>query len=246
MNYKLFLDETGDHGLTYIDDNFPLFLLCGCIISEEELRILELRISKLKQDLFGSTEVILHSRDIRKCEGAFQILFDLDIKARFYTEINKILSESNYQLIGAAVNKEKHIKRYGKNASEPYCLSLSFILEKLMLFLDSMGSNTKVGILVEKRGRKEDQQLLSHFNSVKDLGTYYVTPSRFSDKIEHFSFHSKRENIAGLQIADLCAYPMARHVLSPKEPYIPFKVIENHIYKGNQGEYMGWGLKVFP
>lgn len=246
MNYNLFLDETGDHGLTYIDDNFPLFLLCGCIISEKELCVIESRINNLKQSLFGSTEVILHSRDIRKCEGVFQVLFDLDIKEKFYAEINKILSESNYHLIGAAIDKKKHIMRYGKTASDPYCLSLSFILERLIFFLDSMETNSKTNILVEKRGKKEDQQLLSHFNSIKDQGTYYVSPARFNNRIGHFSFHGKRENILGLQVSDLCAYPMARHILSPKEPYIPFKVIEGHIYKAKKDAYMGWGLKVFP
>ena len=35
MNYYCFLDETGDHGLSFVDKNFPLFLLCGCITKED-------------------------------------------------------------------------------------------------------------------------------------------------------------------------------------------------------------------
>ncbi|KKR97374.1 MAG: hypothetical protein UU48_C0017G0010 [Candidatus Uhrbacteria bacterium GW2011_GWF2_41_16] len=35
--YYFFLDETGNHGLTYVDPNFPLFLLCGCLFNENEL-----------------------------------------------------------------------------------------------------------------------------------------------------------------------------------------------------------------
>ena len=35
MKYFLFLDESGDHGLSRIDENFPIFLLCGILISEE-------------------------------------------------------------------------------------------------------------------------------------------------------------------------------------------------------------------
>ena len=34
--------------------------------------------------------------------------------------------------------------------------------------------------------------------------------------------------------------------LNPKEPYIPFKVIEGKIHCDNRGKYMGWGLKLFP
>ena len=88
--------------------------------------------------------------------------------------------------------------------------------------------------------------LLSHFNSILSRGTFYVSPDRLKNKIKNFSFYSKRGNIIGLQIADLCAYPLARHLLNPKEPYIPFNIIENKIYCDEKGQYEGWGLKLFP
>ena len=56
----------------------------------------------------------------------------------------------------------------------------------------------------------------------------------------------KRDNDIGLQVADLCAYPLARHVLNSKEPYIPFKVIEEKLRRGFDGKVDGYGLKVFP
>lgn len=247
MEYYLYLDETGDHGLSFIDQNYPLFLLCGCVVSLENLSTLEKKINDLKLKYFHTTEVVLHSRDIRKCEGAFQVLFNLSIKKQFYEDMNEILGHSNYSLVGSAVHKERHIKRYGKWASNPYTLSLSFILERIIFFLNSIGTANTVQILAEKRGRKEDSQLLSHFNSVLDSGTYYVSSARLKKNIKSFRFHHKRENIIGLQIADLCAYPIARHILNPKEPYIPFEIIENKIYADvKTGRKKGWGLKVFP
>jgi hypothetical protein len=48
------------------------------------------------------------------------------------------------------------------------------------------------------------------------------------------------------EIADLCAYPLARNTLNPEEPYVPFDIIKNKIYTNDKGEYVGWGLKVFP
>jgi hypothetical protein len=188
----------------------------------------------------------LHSRKIRKCENAFQILFDLDLKAGFYKDLNQILEEGEFLIIGAGINKEEHIKKYGKSASDPYSLALSFIIERLVFCLDKIGPVSTVNILVEERGKKEDQQLLSHFNSTMDMGTYYVSSERLKKKITKFGFHSKRENIIGLQIADLCAYPLARSILNPDEPYIPFDVIKNKVYSNKIGEYDGWGLKVFP
>ncbi|OGV98437.1 MAG: hypothetical protein A3I04_03060 [Nitrospinae bacterium RIFCSPLOWO2_02_FULL_39_110] len=111
MKYYFFLDETGDHGLNYVDKNFPLFLLCGCLIKEDSLREMEGKVSAFKQKYFKTNGVILHSRDIRKCEGAFQILFDLGLKAMFYDDLNSILKDGEYLIIGAAVDKEEYIKR---------------------------------------------------------------------------------------------------------------------------------------
>ncbi len=246
MSHFLFLDEAGDHGLSFVDKNFPLFLLCGCVIEQKCLKEIKSRIDSFKQKYFRTMQVILHSRDIRKCEGVFQILFDLKLKEQFYKDLNLILKESNYCLLGSGIQKEKHIKKYGKGAKDPYTLSLSFVIERLIFYLDTLNEQAHVKIIAEQRGKREDRMLLSYFNSVMDRGTYYVTPARLKQKIRGFSFHNKHDNITGLQIADLCAYPMARHLLYPKEPYIPFTIIEKKIYHDKNGKYMGWGLKVFP
>lgn len=244
--YFFYLDETGDHGLSFIDVNFPLFLLCGCLIRKDCLEETERKIDLFKQRFFKTKNVILHSRDIRKCEGAFQILFNIDIKKQFYEQLNNILSDSPYTLFGSGIDKQKHIKIYGKDANDPYALSLSFLIERVIFYLDRLPGNSKVRIVAEQRGRKEDKALLAHYNSIIDQGTYFLTPERLKEKIEAFNFRNKHENITGLQIADLCAYPMARHILHPKEPYIPFDVIKGKIYKDKKGRYIGRGLKIFP
>lgn len=246
LNYHFFLDETGDHGLSFIDRNFPLFLLCGCIIDQDNLEKIEREINNFKERHFNTTRVILHSRDIRKCEGAFQILFDLNVKKGFYEDLNRILKESQYCLIGSAIHKEEHIKRYGKRASDPYALSLSFLIERVLFYLNRKSDNYKVEIVAEERGKREDKELLSHFNSVMDQGTYYIDSIQLKQRIKRLRFHNKRDNIIGLQVADLCAYPLARHVLNPKEPYIPFEVIKEKIDCDDKGKYLGWGLKIFP
>lgn len=243
--YYFFLDETGDHGLGFIDKNFPLFLLAGCLFEETAYQKISNDINKLKKEFWRTTDVILHSRDIRKCDGAFQILFDLELKRRFYERLNGIISESNFTIIAVAINKEKHIRKYGKRASDPYSICLSYILERLVFCTDENNAN-KVIITIERRGKREDNQLLSHYNSIIDGGTYHVTSERFRQRIEDFIMRFKRDNDIGLQISDLCAYPLARHVLNSGEPYIPFKIIESKLRRGNNGKIDGYGLKVFP
>lgn len=244
--HRFFLDETGDHGLTFIDEQFPIFLLQGVLFSEVEYQRICEAIRALKQEFFGAEGVILHSRDIRKCEGAFQVLFDLELKQRFYSALNKILAEVEYTIIAVAIDKKRHIQKYGKTAQNPYTICLSFMMERLIFTLDSVPGDATVAIDIEKRGRKEDAELLAHYNSIIDRGTYHVESARFKSRIADFMMQSKRENEIGLQIADLCAYPVARHVLNAEEPYIPFEIIKSKLRHNGSGEVEGYGLKVFP
>lgn len=244
--YHLFLDETGDHGLSFIDKNFPLFLLAGCLFENTELIKAEEEINDFKKEFFGTTEVILHSRSIRKCEGHFQILFDLEVKRKFYEQLNKIISKAKFIIIGSGVNKEKHIKKYGKGAEDPYSLSLSFIVERLIFCIDKQGADAIVDIKIEKRGKAEDKLLLNQYNKILDKGTYYVSSERLKNKINNFESFFKKDNIVGLQIADLCAYSLARHILYPKQPYPPLDIIKSKVYRDRQGNFIGYGLKIFP
>ena len=89
MKYYLFLDECGDQNLANFEPTFPLFTLCGIIISEKSYKIMENKVLALKQKFWKNYDIILHSRDIRKYEKGFQILFDAEIKKSFYEDIKK-------------------------------------------------------------------------------------------------------------------------------------------------------------
>ncbi len=246
MNYYLFLDESGDHSLSNIDDNFPLFLLCGCLIREDKLTDIESSVKNFKNDFFGTHEVVLHSREIRRHEGSFQILFDLERKGKFYQDWNQIVSSGDFTIIGSGIDKIRHIRKYGRVANNPYSLSLSFIMERLIFCLDRKDKNARIYLIVERRGKKEDKSLLAHYNSIMDSGTYYVSKQRLQKTIAGLKFKSKRENLIGLQLSDLCAYPLARYLLNPKAPYVPFDVIKGKIYCDRRGRFLGYGLKIFP
>ena len=70
MSYVLFLDESGDHQLKTINKNFPVFCLAGCVFESEYYKtIVRPRVEEFKMSIWGHTDVILHSREIRKQEG---------------------------------------------------------------------------------------------------------------------------------------------------------------------------------
>ena len=128
MKYFLFLDESGDHGLGNIDPGFPVFVLCGIISSENSYTQIKKEMNALKQDLWKNKNVIFHSRDIRKCNDEFKILFDLKIKEEFYNRINSIVQNSDYSILSSGIQKKKYIHRYGKLSNDVYELALSFIV----------------------------------------------------------------------------------------------------------------------
>ncbi|HDQ88699.1 MAG TPA: DUF3800 domain-containing protein [candidate division WWE3 bacterium] len=136
--------------------------------------------------------------------------------------------------------------KYGKLADDPYEISLTFVLERVLYELDSRESTEITDIVIESRGKREDQTLAQRYNELLYKGSSQVSSNRFVSRFnQEIFFKRKSENDIGLQIADLCAYPVARHVLYPTVPYPSFEVIEPKFRKGPKG-INGHGLKIFP
>jgi len=244
MQYLLFLDESGDHGLNNIDPQYPVFVLCGIILPETSYQLLQSEVANIKQKFWGNKKVIFHSRDIRKCENEFTILFDNEIKGNFYKAVNNIISKSDYTIITSAIQKENYIKRYGRLSDDVYEIALSFVLERAIFYLDDIREEKKsLQIVIEQRGKKEDQKLSQHFNTLLARGTGYVNATRIWNYGINISFQKKKDDIVGLQVADLIAYPIARYVLDYERANPAFEIFQNKFYSKKGKRY---GLKIFP
>lgn len=243
MKYFLFLDESGDHGLAKFDPDFPVFLLCGVLVSEEDYEVIRQKVNALKQSIWGNKEVIFHSRDIRKCEKEFQKLFDLEIKKFFYDELNKIVSASNYNIIASAIQKEKFVQKFGKLQDDIYEIALSFVIEQAIVVLQSINPGAELSIVIERRGKKEDKQLDDHFQKIQAVGTGILSCAQVNQFKLSFTFRNKKENINGLQLADLVAYPIARSIIEPNRANPAFEVLESKIFKANGNIE---GLRIYP
>lgn len=239
----LFIDESGDHGLTMVDLDFPVFLLSGVLIIEEDYETIRQSINTLKHSIWGNKEVIFHSRDIRKCEKEFQKLFDLELKAKFYEELNKIIANSPYTIIASAIQKDRFIEQFGKLQDDVYEVALSFVIEQAVMALKKSETDNALSIVIEKRGRKEDKQLDDHFQRLLGKGTGKLTAEEIAEHHPTFTFKNKKENINGLQLADLVAYPIARYVIEPNRANPSFEVLEPKIYRTDGGLD---GLRIYP
>jgi hypothetical protein len=98
-------------------------------------------------------------------------------------------------------------------------------------------------IIIEKRGQKEDKKLDEHFQRLLARGTGYVSADRLMALNMKIEFVDKKENINGLQMADLLAYPIARYVIDKDRANPAFEQLEPKFYKKGGKRY---GLKVFP
>ena len=241
--YYLYIDECGDQNLRNYNPTFPVFTLCGVLVSRDSKRELEADFKALKTEFWGNEDVIIHSREIRRCKNEFINLLDPEIKNRFYERVNEILSQNNvYVVVACTILKEPFIRLFS-NAEYVYGLSLSYLIERSIFCVDDNHKSASIDIVFEKRGKIEDKSLTKFYNGLRVTGTKWVKPERLQSRISAFTSRAKKENIIGLQIADLIAYPIARKVLNPDAPNPAFDIVKPSIYSSH-GAMLGF--KVIP
>jgi len=243
-SHYLFLDESGDHGLTSINENSSIFLLCGVLFHSEAYDSFSNELDTIKTNFWNSTQVVFHSRDIRKCNKEFAILLDYNVKAKFYESLNNCIQKGTYTAFATAIRKDEYIRRFGKLSNDVYELSLSFIIERAIFRLDELPTmGKKMAIILEQRGKKEDLKLREHFQRLKARGTGFVSSTRLNEYGLTIHFRSKSQNVNGLQLADLLAYPCATKARDPQRPNPAFEIFEDKIYAKGRKYY---GFKVYP
>lgn len=243
QKFYLYIDECGDHQLEKFNPNFPIFTVCGILVSGEKLEALESSVRSFKRKFFEDDSVIIHSRDIRKQEKAYSILQFPEVKQNFYKGINAILGQNDaYVIICCSILKEPFIQRFSRG-EDVYGLSLKYLIERAIFCMDDNTSDGVLDIFIERRGVVQDRALLNYYNRLRALGTKWVTPERLVDRLGRFIFSYKKDNVIGLQLADLCAYPITRHVLDPKATNPAYDIIKDKIYT-----YKGavLGMKIIP
>lgn len=236
--YYLYLDECGDRNLVSFDNSFPIFTLCGVLVSENNLPQFEEEINAIKRYFWNDETVIFHSREIRKHQKRFINFNDSTIKEDFYNRLNTLLSQKGvYVIVCCAVPKLPCIEKHG-NEIDIYGIALSYVLQRSIFYLDEVEPSGKLRIVVEKRGKKEDRNLRDYYNRMLEKGVKYCPEERLKQHIHDFNFSAKSENINGLQIADLIAYPISHYVLYPEKCNPAFDIIAPNIYV-SEGRRLG-------
>jgi len=108
---------------------------------------------------------------------------------------------------------------------------------------DIFQQDKKLTIVIERRGKNEDRKLNTHFQKLLSRGTGYVNAERLKALDLKIEFRYKKQNVNGLQLADLIAYPIARYVIDKNRANPAYELIESKIYSKNGKRY---GLKIYP
>lgn len=245
-DYVVYVDESGDHSMVAIDDNYPVFVLSFCIFQKSYYtRSVITALESFKFSEFGHDIVILHERDIRKEIGQFRFSGASE-KNQFIEALSHIIEASKFILVASVIDKRR-MREAGETASNPYHVALKFCLEQLREFLSEKNQLTQTThVVVECRGKKEDAELELEFRRICDGANRFGTSLPFS-----VVFADKKANSSGLQLADLVARPIGLSVVRPDQPNRAFDILrKKFLCRGGRStagqEYEGVGYMIYP
>lgn len=259
--YRIYIDETGNHDLTHADDPNQRFLaLTGVILeSEYNTSVFQPDLEAIKRQFFKhdpDTPVIFHRKEIVNRRPPFESLRDADVEARFNQAILNGLERWQYKAITVVIDKKAHRDQYAVWHYHPYHYCLAVMLERFVLFLRQ--GNHRGDVMVESRGRVEDEKLKDSFQRLYFNGTDFVPAERWQERITsaELKVKPKTANIAGLQLADLIAHPSRREILldytliTDNRDTFGDKICAilraNKYLRSRSGQIPGYGKKLLP
>lgn len=241
----VFIDESGDHNLDLnnSDNQYNVFVLVAiCFKNQECYKKFDMEFKLLKKIFFGTDQFILHTSEItrpNKSRNELNLKFNnANFRQKFYTAINDIIEKTNFTIIPRAIDKTKFIDKYNDIPPDPYLFSFDYILNRI--FFDTP-RRSKIMIYPEERCLAENQRLMTLYERVSKIGTKFISAREIRKRISKFELVSKNQNFSGLELADLIASPIGRHIIGkkPKPGHeVSYAVIKEKFRQGK--------LEIFP
>ena len=220
--HRLYLDEAGDHTYKDLDYVSHRYLgLLGCILERDsDYQKADAELKEFKKEFWPTPDpdrpVIFHREDMVYCKGYFRIFKDADIRKKFDQKLIEFLNRQKFVVINVVLDKKEHVTRY-KYPINPYQYCLTAMLERYCGWLKMKGSLGDV--MAESRGGTEDRQIKGVYRNIYEKGTNQRTDPKFFNGVltsREIKIKPKIANIAGLQIADILAYPLKEKIFYSK------------------------------
>lgn len=152
----------------------------------------------------------------------------------FLEDLSNVIQKTNFKIISIHIDLKKLIEK--KMEMEVYEYAFNRLIGK---FYEELKTDQKGIIVLEARGKKEDRHL--HKYAVEMIEKTYQS------KIKGIYFNSKWNKeksitYSGLELANLCTYPIYKNVRDGKEDFA-FKILKSKIidYIENKEK-----VKIFP
>jgi hypothetical protein len=223
------VDESGDHTLQLADnDNHRYLGLLGLWFETgDPYRCFARELDALKEEIFGphpdDDPICLHRKDIVERRGIFGRLRDRELNACFERGLIDLIGRARFHLACVVLDKLEHGDRLRRERSHPYHDCLAALIERYACWLDFQ--ELRGDVMAESRGSKEDQQLQLEFRRILENGTRFLPPALFRSTLTSVKIKLKKKEhaVAGLQLADLLAYPFKRELVARKRGAEPPK-----------------------
>ena len=216
----MYVDESGDHVMDPSKWSSPdarYLGLTGVVIASDTYRTqTHPQFEALKQEFFPhdpDEPLVLVRNQIVGKRNLYQILRDPEVATHWEARIIRFFEFHVSQIITVVLDKEAFLQSSQIHDLGPYSYCLTALTERYGQWLNEVGGTGDV--LTESRGRGEDRRLKEDFRRfmTADADPGNEQESLRSITSSQVKLNLKTDNITGLQLADLLAYPQKRGIL---------------------------------
>jgi len=260
MKYRMYVDEVGNSDLRASRDPNHRYLSLTGVVCELDYVVTHVfpAVEQLKRTHFGAhpdEPIILHRKEVMQRKPPFDKLKDPTVDAAFTGDLTSMFASLNYVVFTAVIDKLEYVERYKVWRYDPYHYCLAVIVERFVQWVERQ--NAVGDVMAESRGGGEDMRLKTAFTEMYRDGTEYVKPGIIQARLtsKELKVSPKAQNVAGLQLADLIAYPSYRATLCRRQGKpLPedmngtvATILEASKYdRSSSGRIEGWGRKWLP
>lgn len=223
MEFCLYLDEQD------VDAKNPYFCLAGIIMSREEYeKNLIPSLNALKKKYFSDTDIVFHYTDMKNNRGDFERLQDGEVREPFWNDFNNMIKNITFVTMGTYIDAKKYNNIFGRSGNKRYELAFRRLINNYILFLKK---EKGIGnIVFESRTWDENKALQDVFQNIINYGTDMFCPEECKKYLSTIGFITKKDNCAGLQIADFVPNSFVRHINSQRNFHNVGVYFVNRIY----------------
>jgi len=178
-----------------------------------------------------------------------------ETRVSFNKDLIDLIAVADFIVIGVVIDKLELKLRY-PDPFHPYHMALGFTLQRYCGYLNHI--NRSGDVLAESRGGREDGLLKNAYSHIFIHGDMYNRSDFFRRVLtsKELKLKKKASNIAGLQLADIVAYPVKQEILaeqgriSTRRDGFGLRIMETLQEKFNRhlytGKVEGYGKVLFP